>query len=121
MAHFAQLDETNVVLRVIVVNNEVIENKSFPDSEPIGIVFCQSHYGVDTKWVQTSYNRTFRKNYAGGGSTYDPIRDAFIAPQPFPSWLLDEDTCQWTPPTPVPTDGAYVWDEPTKGWVKQAV
>ena len=76
MAHFARL-ENNIVQQVIVVNNEVLENKSFPESEPIGIAFCKSLYGADTNWLQTSYNGNFRGKFAGGGSIYDPELDEF--------------------------------------------
>lgn len=76
MAHFARL-ENNIVQQVIVVNNEVLENKSFPESEPIGIAFCKSLYGEDTEWLQTSYNGNFRGKYAGSGSIYDPELDEF--------------------------------------------
>jgi hypothetical protein len=77
MAHFAQLDENNVVLQVIVVNNVVIQNLSFPESEPVGVEFCQSLYGTDTVWKQTSYNAKFRSNYAVIGGKYDPTKDEF--------------------------------------------
>lgn len=76
MAHFARV-ENNIVREVIVVNNEVLENKSFPESEPIGIAFCKSLYGTDTEWLQTSYNGNFRGKYAGIGMTYDPATDTF--------------------------------------------
>lgn len=114
MAHFAQLDENNVVLQVIVVhNNELMLNGV--ESEAKGIVFCQTLFGGN--WIQTSYNATMRKNYAGIGFTYDKARDAFIAPQPFPSWSLNETTCQWESPTPYPTDGKYyTWNEETTSW-----
>jgi hypothetical protein len=91
------------------------------ESEAKGIAFCQSLFGGN--WVQTSYNATFRKNYAGVDFTYDAQRDAFIPPKPFPSWVLDEDTCRWTPPIPYPTDVGtaeepkrYIWDEETVSW-----
>jgi hypothetical protein len=80
MAHFAQLDENNVVIQVIVINNEVIQNLPFPESEPIGVEFCQSLYGTDTVWKQTSYNNNFRDVYAGIGYSYDPVLDIFVAP-----------------------------------------
>jgi len=80
MAHFAKL-ENNIVTQVIVVNNEVIENKNFPESEPIGVAFCKSLYGEDTEWKQTSYNNNFRGRYAGAGFTYDPVKDEFVAPE----------------------------------------
>lgn len=76
MAHFARI-ENNIVQQVIVVNNEVLENKPFPESEPIGIVFCKSLYGENTEWLQTSYNGNFRGRYAGTGSIYDPELDEF--------------------------------------------
>lgn len=119
MAHFAQLDENNVVTQVIVVhNNELMENGV--EVEAKGITFCQSLF-PGTSWRQTSYNGNIRKNYAGIGFTYDAQRDAFIAPQPFPSWLLNEGTCQWEAPVPYPTDGkTYRWDEPTLSWVEVA-
>ena len=98
MAHFAQLDSNNVVIQVIVVhNNEIMDNGV--ESEPKGIQFCKDHYGQDTTWVQTSYSGSIRKNYAGLGYTYDVGRNAFIPPQPNPSWTLDETTCRWVAPT----------------------
>jgi hypothetical protein len=107
MAYWAELDKDNVVLRVTVGDN----------NDPAGDEGYQ--WLIDNlggTWVKTSYNGTIRKNFAGIGMTYDPIRDAFIPPKPFESWVLNEDTCQWAPPTPMPTDGAYVWDEPTLSW-----
>ena len=101
MAHFAQLDANNVVTQVIVINNAVVQDLPFPESEPLGVAFCQSLYGADTIWKQTSYNANFRKNYAGGGYTYDVALDAFIAPQPAPECTLDTETCQWICPPPV--------------------
>lgn len=114
MAHFAELDENNVVLRVIVVHNNDCLDESGNESEVVGIAFCQSLFGGN--WKQTSYNANFRKNYAGVGFTYDSVRDAFIRPQTFPSWTLDEN-CNWQPPLPMPDDGKmYYWDEPTVSW-----
>lgn len=118
MANFAQLDVNYVVTGVTVVNNETIDNLPFPESEPVGVAFLQSLLGADTIWKQTSYNANFRKNYAGLGYVYDPVLDAFIGPQPYPSWLLNTETCQWNAPVPYPTDGKmYVWDETTLSWV----
>ena len=118
MAHFAQLNENNVVTEVIVISNEVINNLPFPESEPIGVAFCQSLYGANTIWKQTSYNASFRKNYAGIGFIYDAEIDAFILPQPYPSWTLNPVTAQWEPPVPYPDDGkAYNWNEATLSWV----
>ena len=103
MSHFAEIDNNNIVQRVIVAEQDFINSGAVGDS---------------FRWVQTSYNNNFRKNYAGKGYTYDKTRDAFISPQPFPSWLLDEDTCRWDAPIPYPDDGKmYVWDEDTTSWV----
>lgn len=122
MAHFAKLDENNVVLQVIVVhNNELIENGQ--ESEAKGIVFCQSLFGGT--WKQTSYNGNIRKNYAGIGFTYDASRDAFIPPKPYNSWVLNEETCQWKAPVDIPANAGtgeppkrYNWDESTTSWVE---
>lgn len=121
MAHFAELDQDNIVLQVIVVGNDSINNLPFPESEPVGIAFCQSLLGPDTRWAQTSYNANFRYNYAGIGYTFDPTpspNGAFIPPKPYPSWLLDTNTFRWQSPVPYPTDGGiYEWDEETQSWV----
>jgi hypothetical protein len=111
MAHFAKLNSENVVDQVVVVHNN-----DAPD-EISGVTFLNSLFG-DANWVQTSYNGNIRKNYAGVGYTYDSARDAFIAPQPFPSWVMSEETCQWDAPVPMPTDGQYEWDESTTSWVR---
>jgi hypothetical protein len=118
MAHFAQLDENNIVTQVIVVaNSELLDNGA--ENEAKGIAFCHGLLGGN--WIQTSYSKAFRKNFAGVGHTYDAQRDAFIPPQSYPSWILIESTCQWEPPVPYPTDGkVYIWDEPTKNWVEPA-
>lgn len=84
MAHFAEL-KNNIVQQIIVVNNETLENKSFPESEPIGIAFCKSLYGEDTDWVQTSYNANFRGKYASIGMIYDPTIDEFKFPPEEPT------------------------------------
>lgn len=78
MAHFAQLDANNIVTQVIVVSNSVVDDLPFPESEPLGVAFCQSLYGADTVWKQTSYNANFRGIYAGIGDTYDPVLDVFV-------------------------------------------
>jgi len=111
MAHFAKLNSENVVDQVVVVHNN-----DAPD-EATGIAFLNSLFGAGI-WVQTSYNGNIRKNYAGIGYVYDSGRDAFIAPQPFPSWMLNEESCQWEAPVPMPTDAKYEWDESTTSWVK---
>lgn len=117
MAHFAELDPNNTVKRVIVVDNSKLRDANGIESEGLGIAFCVSLFGPETSWVQTSYNRTFRKNYAGLGYIYDSVRDAFIPPKPYESWLLDEDTCTWQPPVPMPDDGGfYEWDESSQSW-----
>ena len=114
MAHFAQL-ENNVVTKVIVVNNEIIIDENGNESEQIGIDFCSNLIGGT--WKQTSYNGTIRKNYAGIGYTYNEVCDAFIAPKPYNSWLLDEITCQWKAPVDYPTEeGKYTWNEETTSW-----
>lgn len=118
MAHFAQLDEENKVIQVIVVhNNELMLDGE--ENETKGILFCKSLFGENTKWKQTSYNGNFRKNYAGYQYIYDAQRDAFIPPKPFNSWVLNETTCLWEPPLPYPTDGKfYNWNEETTSWVE---
>lgn len=119
MAHFAQLDDSGTVLQVIVVNNAELLDIGGSESEAQGIAFCQSLYGADTTWVQTSYNGRIRKNFAGIGFTYDAGRDAFIAPKPFASWVLDETSCTWVAPVAHPTDGKlYRWDETNQSWVE---
>lgn len=116
MAHFAQLDENNIVTQIIVVANDELLLDGV-ESEAKGVIFCKSLLGEDSKWKQTSYNGNIRKNYAGVGYTYDADRDAFIAPRPFDSWLLDEETCQWQAPIPMPTDGDfYSWNEADQTW-----
>ena len=102
MSHFAEIDKDNVVQRVIVAEQDFINSGAVGDS---------------FNWVQTSYNNNFRKNYAGVGYTYDKTRDAFIAPKPYPSWMLDDDTCKWNAPTAHPDDDKqYSWDEDTTSW-----
>lgn len=112
MAHFAKVED-GIVTQVIVAEQDVIDSGLFGDG-----------------WLQTSYNthagqhpegRPLRKNFAGIGYTYDAERDAFIPPQNYPSWTLNEDTCLWEAPSPYPEDGAlYLWDEDTLSWVERA-
>lgn len=112
MAHFAELNASNIVLRVVVINNDDIS------TENDGITLCRELFGADTDWKQTSYNANFRKNFAGRGYRYDASLDAFISPRPYSSWTLDADTCQWVAPKPMPVDGrAYTWDEGLLRWV----
>ena len=119
MAHFAQIDSNNTVIQVIVVEQDVINTGLFGDP---------------TTWIQTSYNThggqhsqggtPLRKNYAGIGYTYDSGRDACVPPKPYPSWLLDEDTCWWTAPVaqPEPQEGVvYSWNEDTQSWDSAAI
>lgn len=109
MSHWAEIDENNIVTRVLVGNN------SEPDE---GEAFMNSLGGT---WVKTSYNGTIRKNYAGIGYSYDAERDAFIAPKPYDSWTLDEDTCRWEAPVAYPTDGkVYTWNEDNTNWEEVA-
>ena len=118
MAHFARL-ENNVVTQVIVVSNQDTADEHGVEKEELGIAFCSNLLGGT--WKQTSYNGNIRKNYAGMGYTYDEGLDAFIAPKPFASWLLDETTCQWKAPVDMPTnDKRYTWNEATTSWVEVA-
>jgi len=121
MAHFAEIDENNIVLQVMVINNTDILVDGV-ENETRGIEFCKTLWPNSNQWIQTSYNRSFRKNYAGIGYTYDETRDAFIPPKPYPSWVLNEPDCWWEPPTPSNyngTDGkTYAWDEDTTQWVE---
>jgi hypothetical protein len=117
MAHFAQLNENNIVTQVIVIHNNECTVDGI-ESEEAGIQFCKSLYGTDTNWKQTSYNANIRKNYAGIGFKYDYVLDAFVPPQPFPSWILDEATCNWIAPVSYPQDGLkYIWDENNLSWI----
>lgn len=117
MAHFAQLDENNIVTQVIVVDNKDTMDINEVETESIGIAFCQKLFGADTRWKQTSYNNKFRVRYAGIGYTYDEARDAFIPPKGPPSWTLDPETLVWVPPVPRPEDGKmYIWNEDSLRW-----
>jgi hypothetical protein len=116
MAHFAELDNNDVVLRVIVVaNKDTTDAATGQEVESIGIAFCQRLLGGN--WVQTSYNNNFRVRYAGIGFTYNRQYDAFIPPKPYPSWVLNATTLNWDAPVPYPNDGKfYYWDEGTQSW-----
>lgn len=120
MAHFAELDENNIVKRVIVVANSDTADANGVEKEHIGAAFCEKLLGGT--WKQTSYNANFRKHYAGTGYTYRADIDAFVPPQPYPSWTLDENA-NWQAPVPVPTDTnedgspkSYRWNEETGAW-----
>jgi hypothetical protein len=114
MAHFAEIDDNNIVTRVIVVADSDCGGGQFPNSDPIGATFCNNLLGGT--WKQTSYNSNFRKQYAGIGYQYDSERDIFIAPRPYASWVLD-DNADWQPPVPMPDDGRlYYWNEEIQQW-----
>ncbi|MFZ9724116.1 MAG: hypothetical protein ACO3BJ_08965 [Burkholderiaceae bacterium] len=116
MAHFARIDENGVVQQVVVVDNKDTADAFGVEKEHIGAAHLEKILGGT--WKQTSYNGNMRKNYAGIGYTYRADIDAFVPPQPFPSWLLNADA-QWEPPTPMPTDGKmYSWDEATLNWIE---
>ena len=103
MSHFAKINNSNIVTDIIVAEQDFINSGAVGDS---------------FLWVQTSYSGSFRKNYAAVGYTYDKAKDAFIAPKPYPSWVLVEDTCQWEAPTAMPDDGElYEWNEDTTAWI----
>lgn len=119
MAHFAELDESNIVLRVIVVDNRDTSDENGVEREHIGQLYLEKILGGI--WKQTSYNAKFRKNYAGIGHTYNAQLDAFIPPKPYTSWILDEISCRWVAPISQPsTGGPYQWDENTINWVQTA-
>jgi hypothetical protein len=114
MAHFAKLGVGNIVEQIIVVSNDIAT------TEQAGVDFINKLYNTRDVWKQTSYNNNFRKNFAGIGFQYDQTRDAFIPPKPFNSWILNEDTCNWESPTPLPSDASidkrYKWNETNLTW-----
>ena len=123
MAHFAELDENNVVKRVIVVANKDTADANGVEKEYIGAAYLERILGGT--WKQTSYHGNIRKNYAGIGYTYDTALDAFVPPQPYPSWVLNPNTAQWEAPVPMPSDAGtgeppkmYMWDEATQSWIE---
>lgn len=116
MAHFAKISDDGTVLEVIVVGNDDLLDADGVEQEQLGKDFCQNLFGGT--WVQTSYNKNFRKRYASIGGKYDLTNNVFLFPQPYPSWTLD-DEYEWQPPTPYPSDGkAYLWSEESRGWVE---
>lgn len=118
MAHFAQLDNDNIVVNVIVVNNTELLDQDGNEIEQKGIDFCKSLFGQDTRWVQTSYNTNFRKNYACIGGKYNLELDGFIGPKPYASWILNETSFSWEAPVPYPDDSKeYYWDDVNKSWI----
>lgn len=124
MAHFAKINDDNVVTRVIVVDNkELINKQTLEEDEILGMAFCIKLFGG--RWIQTSYNGNFRKRYAGVGYTYDSDLDAFIDPKPYDSWILNRETIEWESPIGAApeltesqiSDGClYVWDEELQQW-----
>jgi hypothetical protein len=117
MAHFAKLDENNIVLEVHLVANTALDTNN---EEQSGIEFLTNWSGGHTNWKQTSYNNNIRKQYAASGFSYDPIADVFIAPQPYPSWSLNENF-DWQPPTPRPDVDVCYWDEASLSWVESTI
>ena len=130
MAHFAEIDSEGTVQRVLVLSNSILtllpheegkiptEEHGDEEVEELGTDYLQNMF-PDTDWVQTSYNDNFRKRYAGKGMKYDVERDSFIPPQPFPSWLLNEESLSWEAPFPMPDDDKlYQWDEENQSWVE---
>ena len=116
MAHYAQIDENNIVTQVIVIDNKDTADANGVEKEYIGAAFCERLFGGT--WKQTSYNGNIRKNYAGIGYTYNADIDAFVAPKPYASWTLDANA-QWQAPTAMPTDGKmYSWNEESQTWVE---
>ena len=113
MAHYAELDNNNVVTRIVVIDN------AYDQTEAMGQIYCKALF-KSKYWKKTSYNATIRKNFAVIGGTYDEIRDAFISPKPFPSWVFNETTCRWTAPVAIPDNlKNYTWDEITTNWVER--
>jgi hypothetical protein len=110
MAHFAEIDSDNKVLRVLVVDNT---------QEHRGQEFLAEELGLGGTWIQTSYNATVRGKFAAIGDTYNPVADRFVSPAPFPSWVMDTEF-NWNPPIPLPDEEHYYeWDEETVSWEKQ--
>jgi len=125
MATFAELNSNFVVINVIKVHDEDCGGGNFPESEPIGIEFLNGIFGPGRIWKQGSIHRNFRKNRPEINGSYDEQLDAFLDPKRYPSWIIDETTYKWVPPTPMPQDGIppnntkyYRWDEPTVSWVE---
>jgi len=117
MAHFAQLDENNTVINVIVIDNSQLLEDGV-ESESKGIAFCESLF--NGRWIQTSYTARIRKNFASLGMIYDPINDWFMHKKPFASWTLDQHA-QWQAPKPKPLEGFWNWDEELGDWVEAEI
>ena len=118
MAHYAELDENGIVLRVIVVSNDDEKDAEGNESEEVGAAFCTNLLGGT--WKKTSYNNNMRVRYAGIGYTYRDDLDAFIPPKPYPSWSLNEETATWEAPVPKPEGHAWMWDEEGQQWLSVA-
>jgi hypothetical protein len=124
MAYFAKLGTGNIIENVISINNSVIIDSNGIEQEQLGVDFINKLYNTRDVWKQTSYNRTFRKNFAGIGYSYDQQRDAFIPPRIFNSWILNENTCRWEAPTPSPSSYTneqdkivqFRWNENILNW-----
>tara|TARA_Y100001951_G_C11174881_1_gene202465 strand:+ start:74 stop:439 length:366 start_codon:yes stop_codon:yes gene_type:complete len=118
MASFAKIGLNSKVIEVLSVHNDVLKDADGVEQETLGVDFLTKLLGWAI-WKQTSYNGNMRKNHAAVGYTYDEDRDAFIPPKPYPSWVLNEDSCQWEAPTAYPDDGKiYVWNEENQHWVE---
>jgi hypothetical protein len=116
MAHFAQINANNVVLRVVVLNNDVLLDENGIEQEELGVKFCEEMYGG--KWLQTSYNGSKRMNFASIDSVYVPEKDAFSrGKKPFPSWVLNTETMEWEAPITKPTNPCY-WNEDNMEWIE---
>lgn len=120
MAHFAKLDNNNIVIDILVVANQDILDENGNESESKGIQFLKKIFGEDTNWIQTSYNNNFRKRYAAINGKYDFINDVFIPPKPYASWKLNNETYEWEPPIPYPSSNnyMYIWNEETVNWAE---
>ena len=129
MAHFAKINDSNIVTELVVIDDKDTQDGDGKEDESVGAKYLSDAFGGT--WKQTSYNTVggvhalggtpFRKNFAAIGYTYDSAKNAFITPKPYASWTLDEDTCQWKAPKDYPTDGnAYDWNETTKRWNKSS-
>ena len=125
MAHFVEIDASNIVIRGVVLDDKDTQDENGDEVESVGATYLSDGFGGT--WKRTSYNTyggvhnlggtPFRKNYAGIGYTYDAAKDAFYSPKPYPSWTLNEDTCQWDAPTAYPDDGKrYSWNEDALAW-----
>jgi len=133
MAHFAEIDNNNIVQRIIVVSNSDTADADGNEVEAIGIAFCKALLGSDTNWVQTSYHHNLRFRYAAPGMKYDSTNNVFYKQQPYPSWTLNTSTWEWEPPVPEPDDAGfddednptqliqYTWDEDTRAWTNRTV